>query len=344
MIKIYTDRTHITNNRKYLSDLLRPLIPNKNLKKYGLEDDEVKLVNDIESCDVILLPLSWNYYLKYNKKREADNFIKKANLINKKILIWFTGDYFCLKKSNNIISIRQSCYKSMEIENEFALPVFINDPFQNLRINKIKHSKKLEKPSIGFCGQVDNSLIRTFFKSILRFQKNIKYYLGYSHWYPEKIIPPTYYRKIVLDQIENNKQIDTQFIRRKFYHGRDINEKEAKKAFLNNILKTNYTICIRGTGNFSKRFYETLALGRIPIYVNLDSKLPFQDIINWKQHVVWVESYEIPNIVNKVLSFHNALTKEEFIELQESNRILWQQYLSFSGFYKKLIYHVKDII
>ena len=69
-----------------------------------------------------------------------------------------------------------------------------------------------------------------------------------------------------------------------------------------------------------------------------------EDIINWKKHVVWVESYEIPNIVNKVLGFHNALTKEEFIELQESNRILWQQYLSFSGFYKKLINHVKNII
>ena len=31
-----------------------------------------------------------------------------------------------------------------------------------------------------------------------------------------------------------------------------------------------------------------------------------EDIINWKKHIVWVESYEIPNIVNKVLSFHNA--------------------------------------
>ena len=90
--------------------------------------------------------------------------------------------------------------------------------------------------------------------------------------------------------MENAKKINTSFIKRKYYWGRDKKSKNNKEAlrhdFFNNIISTDYTVCVRGTGNFSARLYETLALGKIPIFFNTDSVLPFNEKIDWNDHMV----------------------------------------------------------
>ena len=113
-----------------------------------------------------------------------------------------------------------------------------------------------------------------------------------------------------------------------------------RKEFYKNIENTDYTLCIRGTGNFSARFYETLALGRIPIFINTDCMLPFNDVIDWKKHVIWIEQREISEIATKIRNFHNGLTQDSFISLQIKNRKLWEEYFSFPGFIKNLTSHL----
>ena len=41
-----------------------------------------------------------------------------------------------------------------------------------------------------------------------------------------------------------------------------------------------FTLCYRGRGNFSVRFYETLMRGRIPIQINSSSIFPYEDEID----------------------------------------------------------------
>ena len=92
-------------------------------------------------------------------------------------------------------------------------------------------------------------------------------------------------------------------------------------------------VCVRGAGNFSVRLYETLAMGRIPVFVNTDCIIPLENAIDWKAHVVWVEMDEIDKIIDKVLSFHGQLNKDSFIALSQANRRLWEERLRVSGFF-----------
>ena len=69
--------------------------------------------------------------------------------------------------------------------------------------------------------------------------------------------------------------------------------------FFQNISDTDYTICIRGTGNFSQRLYEVLAFGRIPIFIDTDSILPYDEIINWRDYCVWVKPDELGVVTRK---------------------------------------------
>ncbi len=95
-------------------------------------------------------------------------------------------------------------------------------------------------------------------------------------------------------------------------------------------------VCVRGSGNFSVRLYETLAMGRIPVFVNTDCILPFTEAIDWKEHVVWVEADEIDNIGTIVFEFHKTLSKDSFVQLQQRNRSLWESKLQLRGLLLKL--------
>lgn len=107
--------------------------------------------------------------------------------------------------------------------------------------------------------------------------------------------------------------------------------------FYNNLRDSDYVVCIRGAGNFSVRFYEALAMGRIPIFINTDCALPFDKEINWKKHVVWVEYKERNQVAQKVKKFHEELSGEDFIDLQQTNRNLWETKLTLSGFFNSFL-------
>ena len=110
-------------------------------------------------------------------------------------------------------------------------------------------------------------------------------------------------------------------------------------AFVNNILNSDYTLCVRGGGNFSVRFYETLSLGRIPIFVDTDYVLPYDHIIDYRDYVVLVDQSEIPFIAEKVADFHHSMSDAEFVERQLACRQLSLDYLSHDGFYRQFHRH-----
>ena len=350
MLKVYIGNFNYNiNERSFLVDYLKPLIPSKQNKKYDLDEVHIQIVGSITESDCFLLPYSWNYYFKKNKIKLAETFILQAYKRKKKIIIWVSGDYhFDLPSFDNIISLYMSVYQSKKSNKMLSIPVIINDPLHFLERKEIEIASYKKNPIIGFCGHVDSNMIISILKVMRLVWINIKHYIQFSSKYFEPVIPATYLRKKILKILESSNIITTNFIKRKKYKAgmksHQPNTKQIKKDFFNNIVNSDYTLCIRGTGNFSARFYETLALGRIPVFINTDCALPFSNIIKWNEHVVWVEKDDIVSINTKLTSFHSKLTKLEFIQLQKSNRILWKKYFSYPGFVKQSTkYLIKEI-
>lgn len=118
---------------------------------------------------------------------------------------------------------------------------------------------------------------------------------------------------ILLKQLEKNFVIDYRFFKRKKYRAGVTRNKETHETtiqFYDNMLESQYVLCVRGAGNFSVRFYETLMMGRIPLYVHTDGYLSLPDIIDWKDHVVWVDYKNRHHIAEILLEFHNQLDQE----------------------------------
>lgn len=197
--------------------------------------------------------------------------------------------------------------------------------------------QKGNKPTVGFCGQADGNQIDFIKRKIYFWGRRLFFRLGLLVDEP----PPfetTGYRKHVLKQICTYPEISCNYLLRKKYRaGYTVSKKDpfhpTRLEFVNNILNSDYTVCIRGGGNFSVRFYETLSLGRIPIFINTDCILPYDNFINYKDFCVWVEKDEVKFIGEKILDFHNSMTKSQFEELQIECRKIWRKYLSKEGYW-----------
>jgi hypothetical protein len=70
-----------------------------------------------------------------------------------------------------------------------------------------------------------------------------------------------------------NKVFDTNFIYRDGYRAKaktELDRKTTTQEYYENIKQSTHILCVRGTGNFSVRYWETIMMGRIPIVIDTD--------------------------------------------------------------------------
>ena len=301
-------------------------------KKYFVISDEP------EKSDAAFLPFTLNYYSNNNKIDILKNLLSKMQQFDNKVFVWVEGDYDVIFEHPNCIFIKYGGSKLKSISNEIIQPGDLkNDLLKKYYDGQVQIRKKNDKPSVGFVGLADFPTIQLVLLIIKNCLKNFHYSFQNRLFESGPIIPHLVHRKATLNKINNEPGITSNFIIRKsFAEGIRNNDRNARVTFIDNIINNDYTFCMRGGGNYSLRFYETLCLGRIPIFINTDCILPFHDEINWKENCIWINEPDIKNIGKKILNFHASLTEPQFIEMQFNNRKLWETYFSKPGFCRQL--------
>ena len=105
------------------------------------------------------------------------------------------------------------------------------------------------------------------------------------------------------------KYIKTNYVIRKLFWGGKPHDKTLIEQFENNMINSHFNICNRGNGNFSMRFYQTLSCGRIPILLNTDMVLPFENEINWNDIIIIGNNEK--ELIEKLLHCWNNKNIEE---------------------------------
>ena len=283
------------------------------------------------------LPMHWSYYLWNGKIRMKEAF-KLADLAAKygrRVIVWYKGDLIPRVPFENALLFLPGPRRSKMNSGQRACPVFVSDPVQRMPELGSEPSKKFDAPSVGFCGYASNSTVKTAWSIARGIQLNVLSKLGLYDYTAVPILPATILRSRALKLLSQNPAIDDSFLIRNKYcpsGARPTNESEMTRDFYSNIYQNNYTLCLRGYGNWSYRFYETLACGRIPVFVDTDCELPASSIINWKKYCVWVDSHDLEHIGDKILDFHSKHSPEAFRELQTGCRSLWEENFTLSGF------------
>jgi hypothetical protein len=327
-IKLYTSRDYLSGIDyepilfpfwgKCPSELEHPL--GGQYEKYIQNGRNYFELSPIEECDFVLWPES--YQEKNFEKVKA--LAELAQKYGKSIIIFFNNDSSKLIDIPNAYIFRTSMYKSEQRSNEFSLPCWSEDLF-NYSNQSLPLTKGGQKPIVCYCG---------YTKTI---KDRIKDILGRDYGIWRGI------RYKAVKKLKHNHQIDTRFIiRNDFWGGAykktgGLKPEEAKKVrteYANNLISGDYALVTRGNGNFSFRFYEIFSLGRIPVFINTDACLPFEEFIDYKSLCVWVELEELKDIDKKLINYHRNIDLETLARKQKLIRQIWEEWLSPDGFFK----------
>jgi hypothetical protein len=334
MIRIYTDRNYLTQEFR---KIIFPVLLDIHFTKSTLALEKFQLVDTLENADVVIVPVAINYFFKNKKKTELNQFIDKALAANKKVWVYAAGD-FGITFRKDVIVFRLGGFKSKLSENEEILPSFVSDAYSTILTNNWKPLPKSIKPEIGFVGHANNRKIQLIKEFVLHLKLAVNRVINSSLGDYQSYYPSSLRRFEILEKLKISDEISTNFIFRKLYRAGVKTEEEMQKTsleFFKNIENNLYTVCIRGAGNFSVRFYETLMMGRIPVLIASDAKLPLENHINWEKHIVKTNS---ENILKDLVVFHEKSSNEVLVEIQKNNRNLMlgllQRVNYFASIYK----------
>lgn len=237
---------------------------------------------------------------KINRNDNIDDLIELSKKHNKKIILFYNDDDDSIFNFKNSIIFRTSIYDSTKPKNYFSVPAFCNDLKKE---TEYFFREKNEKPTVGFCGAITHSL-----------------------------------RKLTIDSL-NKTSIPKNFIIRNNFWGGHIWGNEVRNEYIKNSINSDFVVCIRGAGNFSYRLYETLCLGRIPLIIDTDISLPFNNLSHYSNKLLTIK--DLNNIESEILRYWSEIS--DYSELQKNLITIWDDFLSPLGFIKKLNEHKYEI-
>jgi hypothetical protein len=294
------------------------------------------LVENPDEAAAFIFPINYFTIAQKGYEEQYKMLYQLAVSKGKKMLVYTGGDYGKTFNDSVIITWRNSGFKSLNDRQTVIIPAFISDPLERDDLEFKVYQYKV-KPQISFTGFANPS-----FKEQLRIlgatlKANLNRWLKKDISDTQSIYNAAGKRFAYLKELESYPSIKTDFIYRDKYRAGAIIQEQRETStavFFKNLNDAPYTFCMRGAGNFSVRFYESLALGKIPILIDTDVQLPLEQLIDWDQHICRVAPHE--NVTERLLEFHKSHTATSFEELQISNRSLYENYLVRHAYFCKL--------
>lgn len=328
MIKIFTDQTYLIHkNKGNFFPLFDKMVFDLNSQLYGY----FNFTDNIKECNVLILPLSIDFFLENKGKKIVDYFKQLSKKHQKPLWVFSSGDVGLTILDPFIFVFRVADFESKKRKNSIIMPAFIEDPITNYENSVLKFLNKTEKPTIGYVGHAKGGLKKYVKLYLIYLKYNTEVFFKKIHSDYFQLYSSSHVRLKYLKILQKSSFIQTNFICRDQYRAGVKNNQDREKttvAFFENIKNSHYTFCMRGGGNFSVRLFETLAMGRIPLQINTDCTLPLQDFLDWNSHCVIVDEKDINVADIKILEFQAHYSDYEFIELQKRNRIFWQENLT----------------
>jgi FkbM family methyltransferase len=266
---------------------------------------------DLSQAEIALLPGDWTHC-----QMEGHRLAEALRGSRKPLVIFFFNDSEAKIALENSLIFRTSLRRSARRPNEFAAPGWSMDFGENYFQGQLPIREKQSCPTVGFCGFVP--------------------------------VGETNLRRRAVNALAGSKLLSTRFLLRDEFWAGALGTTRSKiqkvrQEYADNIAGADYVLCVRGAGNFSYRLNEVLSSGRIPVFVDTDCVLPYEDFIDWKKHCVWVDVNDLDSIGEKIMAFHESLSREDFIGLQQSCRDLWVQWLSPEGFFANFHRHFTSL-
>lgn len=279
-------------------------------------------------ADAVVLPFDYTPEEKFRPSMLI--LAEEAKAAGKPLFVFYNSDFAHAIDLPNAEIFRTTVLRGKRLENEHGFPGWSVD-FLKYNDNTFAPLKKSDRPRISYCGYVDYTSTFDGLRYKLRSRnKEEMYRVG-----PEL-------RGKAVRTLKADPRIETDFIiRNGFWAAGEADKNNARRVYAQNILQSPYALVTRGAGNFSYRLYEVLSAGRIPVYIHSGGVLPFDEFIDWKKYLVWIEDTEVHHIADRLAAFHSAISPTEFEEQQQACRKLYEEWMRPQAFFANISRYLK---
>jgi len=367
LLKIFSDRRYVHAGQPH-EVILFPFwgpVPVDKVFGQGTFDNYVQMGSSffrmvsLQDADVAIMPVSWDKMLANEQSKGLGvEFAQLAEEAGEKVVIFCWGDIYLSIPIENAVVFRYELYKSKRKANEFAFPTWFEDFTKIYLGSQLPLRTKSKKPTVGFCGLADPIQGMTFkdrASGALNFGLSLLRGRTPQYSWREILKGRTQAtssghraRSEALSILSKSRLLETNFnIRDRFMGGAYLPDgkldhdklRMARDEYVRNMVESDYVVCARGAANYSIRLCEALSCGRIPLFIDTDCVLPYDWLIDWKKFTVWVDASDLSKVAERVAAFHEALSPDDFRELQISCRKLWEDWLCPEGFFANFYRH-----
>lgn len=315
---------------------LRPKNRDKIFQQFITQANYIE-VDSIEKCQVAIYP---NRAFNPETLGLNDSVYDAAVLATKfckPLIIDATSDSDVFLDLPTANILRCGLYKSLKRGFETECPFWSNYRTKD-SLDKLTILPKSSKPAIGFCGTTSSigklsNISKTLLpssiaKSVLAQGKvarqvNIRIREGMSLQLRERAIKT----------LAADRRIDSYFDisdpHQSYYFNNECNRIKLENLFVANINKCDYSLCVRGTGNYSGRFYMALNAGRIPVVLDTDIVIPWED----KFHIIKIPLHSLEKIGEIILEHFEQISEEELKTMKLENRAAYHSFIAPEKFF-----------
>ena len=304
----------------------------------------VELAGSLAAADVGCLPADWRTYRDGGHHAAVAAFVAEAAAAGKQVAIWVFGDDEVDLPWPNVIQFQHAFRRSRpSVTTRRALPTMFADVTGPVFGDSLATLPKGDAPLVGFCGQAGASRVEEVKRLGIKARARGLRLARCTDAVPEPWPSHVRLRRRLLAALAADPRLHTDFILRDVYRGgmtgwRNINDPlpAARMEYYRNIHDTQYTVCVRGGGNFSLRLYEALCIGRVPVLVDSDGILPWADDPFWREVALVVPAREVGSLADRLVAHHAAVDETGWQERQHRARAFWLDRLSRKGYLSHL--------
>lgn len=294
----------------------------------------------LADADIAAFPALWSAY-SGRAREQVDQWLDRASEAGKSVIVWVDGDQEIDLDHPAALLFEQGPERSRRRRTRVQVwPVLIHDHLAALYGGDPDPRPKGSRPKVGFCGQAAAGAAGHARLLAGKLRDRSRNTLGRTGRLASPWASHLRLRQRALATLEADDRVQTDFVVRDRYRAgvRAMTDRADRthptaSAFFANIRASDYTVCVRGGGNFSTRLYETLCLGRIPVVVDTDIVLPWAGVVPWDKLMVIHPASELDRLADRVVAHHEALDAEAFVAAQLACRRLWEDRLSVDGFF-----------
>lgn len=303
-------------------------------------------VDRIQNCDVAIYP-----HKAFNPETLCLNnsiygAVVQAEKYYKPLVLDATCDSDAFLNIPTARILRCGLYKSLKKSFETECPFWSNHRTKK-NLENLSVKSKQSKPIIGFCGTASSvGKLSQIGKHLLPTKVAQKYLAQgrLARKIDVRIVEgmSLKLRSSAIETLAADKRVVSHFDisnpHQSYYLNDDNNRIKLENLFINNMDKCDYSLCIRGSGNYSGRLYMALCAGRIPIVLDTDIIIPHEEKLN----IVKVPIKSLNKIGDFVLEHFENNTDQEIKEMKQQNRLVYNQFLAPEKFFTDFLENIVD--